>query len=70
MPGDLTPAEFRAAMHRAADLLADYLERVGERPVLPPAAPGDLLRDLPKSPPERPEPLGRILDDFESLVLP
>src|SRR5687767_969031 len=70
MPGDLTPAEFRAAMHRAADLLADYLERVGERPVLPPAAPGDLLRDLPKSPPERPEPLARILDDFESLVLP
>ncbi len=70
MPGDLSPAEFRAAMHRSADLLADYLERVGELPVLPAAAPGDLLRDLPQSPPEHPEPLARILDDFESLVLP
>ncbi|MFL6202213.1 MAG: pyridoxal phosphate-dependent decarboxylase family protein [Thermoanaerobaculia bacterium] len=32
MPGDLPPDQFRWAMHRAADLIADYLEKVGDYP--------------------------------------
>ncbi len=34
-PGDIPAADFRAAMHQAADLVADYLEHVGNYPVLP-----------------------------------
>ena len=69
-PGDIPAAEFRAAMHRAADLVADYLERVGEYPVLPRLKPGDVRALLPAAPPERAEPLGAILDDYRRLIEP
>ena len=69
-PGDIPAADFRRAMHRVADLLADYLENVGEYPVVPRIQPGDVRRALPDSPPERPEPLERILDDYKRLIEP
>jgi aromatic-L-amino-acid decarboxylase len=70
MPGDLPPDQFRSAMHRAADLIADYLERVGDYPVLPPVSPGDVGRALPAAPPEQPEPVDRLLDDYRQLIEP
>jgi aromatic-L-amino-acid decarboxylase len=70
MPGDLPPDEFRRAMHRVADRMADYLEQVGDYPVLPRIAPGDVAAALPLSPPEEPEPLDRVLDDYERLIEP
>jgi aromatic-L-amino-acid decarboxylase len=70
MPGDLPVDDFRRAMHRAADLLADYLEGVGDLPVLPPVAPGDVARSLPEAPPDAPEPLDRLLDDYKRLIEP
>jgi aromatic-L-amino-acid decarboxylase len=70
MPGDLPSDELRRAMHRAADLVADYLATVEERPVLPRVAPGDVARALPAAPPESPEPLDAILDDYRSLIEP
>ncbi len=70
MSQDLPTSEFRAAMHRVADLLADYLEGVGDRPVLPPVAPGEVAAALPAAPPERPEPLAALLDDYQRLIEP
>ncbi len=70
MPGDLPPDEFRRAMHRAADLVADYLESVGDYPVLPRVAPGDVRRQLPASAPQAPEAIDAILDDYRSLIEP
>ncbi|HTQ78872.1 MAG TPA: pyridoxal-dependent decarboxylase [Thermoanaerobaculia bacterium] len=70
MPGDLPPDEFRRAMHRVADLVADYLERVGDYPVLPRIAPGEVAAALPAAPPESPEPLERVLDDYQRLIEP
>lgn len=67
---DLTPAEFRAAMHRVADLAADYLEHVAEGPVLPATRPGDVRKLLPASPPTEPEPIERLLADFQRVVVP
>jgi aromatic-L-amino-acid/L-tryptophan decarboxylase len=69
-PGDIPAAEFRRAMHRAADLAADYLEHVGDYPVIPQMSPGDAGRLLPESPPQEAEPLDRVLDDFRSLIAP
>jgi len=66
----VTPAEFRAAMHRAADLVADYLERVGAYPVLPPVRPGDVRALLPASPPARGEPVDALLDDYRHIIEP
>jgi aromatic-L-amino-acid decarboxylase len=57
-------------MHRVADLLADYLEGVGERPVLPGVAPGEVAAQLPAAPPESPQPLDVLLDDYQRLIEP
>jgi aromatic-L-amino-acid decarboxylase len=67
---DLPPDEFRAAMHRVADLVADYLEGVGDRPVLPAVSPGDVKRVLPSAPPAEAEPVETILDDYLRVIEP
>jgi len=68
--GDLAPDELRAALHRAADLAADYLEGVGDYPVLPRVGPGEVARGLPPSPPVEAEPLDTILDDYKRWIEP
>jgi aromatic-L-amino-acid decarboxylase len=68
--GDLPIPVFREAMHRVADLTADYLEGVGEYPVLPAIRPGELKRALPSAPPVNAETIGSILDDYEKLIEP
>jgi aromatic-L-amino-acid decarboxylase len=70
MSRDLPADEFRAAMHRVADLVADYLEGVGERPVLPPVRPGEVTALLPAAAPEAPEPLDAVLDDYLRVIEP
>lgn len=69
-PGDIPADTFRAAMHRVADLVADYLENVHRYPVVPRIQPGDVRRALPATPPEQPEPLDRILEDYQRLIEP
>lgn len=62
--------ELRAALKRAADWVADYLDGVRERPVLSRSKPGELRAALPERAPEEGEPLAAIFDDFERLLLP
>jgi aromatic-L-amino-acid decarboxylase len=69
-PGDMSPEAFRAALHRVADLVADYLANLRDYPVLPRLQPGDLRRLLPPAPPETAEPLDRILSDYKRLIEP
>lgn len=69
-PGDIPADEFRRAMHQAADLVADYLENVGNYPVMPPIAPGDVRKQLPLEPPEEPESLDAILTDYKRIIEP
>ncbi|HET9754869.1 MAG TPA: pyridoxal-dependent decarboxylase, partial [Candidatus Limnocylindrales bacterium] len=68
--GDMDAAEFRATAHAAVDLMADYLESVGSRPVLPAIEPGSLGGLFPSGAPEEPEPLQAILADYERLIEP
>ncbi len=67
---DMAPATFRAAAHQVVDLMADYLETVEDRAVFPPIAPGSLRPLFPASPPEEPEALAAILDDYQRLIEP
>jgi len=69
-PGDLPLTEFRQAMHRVADIAAEYLQQVQEYRVVPAIAPGDVRRRLPPGPPEQPAPLAAILDDYRTLIEP
>jgi aromatic-L-amino-acid decarboxylase len=68
--GDLPPDEFRRSMHRVADIVADYLEHVGDYPVLPRIHPGDVRAALAPVPPRDPEPLDAVLDDYKRLIEP
>ena len=61
-------SEFERWSREAAAWSARYLEGVAERPVRAQVAPGDLLAALPEAAPEGPEPMERILADFERLV--
>lgn len=49
----MTPEEFRVLGREMVDFIADYWQNVEQQPVLSRAAPGDLLRALPLSPPRR-----------------
>jgi aromatic-L-amino-acid decarboxylase len=68
--GDMDATAFRRAAHEVADLMADYLATVEQRPVLPPVAPGQIRAQLPVAAPAAPEPLGRILADYRALIEP
>ena len=68
--GDMAPEEFRAAAHKVADQVADYLERVESYRVVPDVEPGEIRSRLPESPPAGPEPFERILEDYAGLIEP
>ncbi len=68
--GDMDVEDFRAAAHAAVDIMADYLEGVADRPVMPQVEPGSLRSLFPAAPPEAPEPIETILDDYRRLFEP
>jgi aromatic-L-amino-acid/L-tryptophan decarboxylase len=70
MSFDMSPEEFRRAGHEVVDWIADYLANIREYPVLPFRQPGDLVDVLPKSGPDRGEPMERILADFREQIVP
>lgn len=57
-------------MHRAADLIADYLEQAEDYPVLPDVEPGEVARQVPADPPAEGEALESILDDYKRFIEP
>jgi aromatic-L-amino-acid decarboxylase len=67
---DMEGTAFRAAAHAVVDVMADYLETVGSRPVFPPVEPGSLRPLFPATPPEAPEPIDAILADYGRLIEP
>ena len=68
--GDMDPASFRAAAHEAVDIMADYLETLRDRAVLPAIEPGSLRPLFPAHAPESPEPMSDILADYRRLIEP
>lgn len=68
--GDFPADELRAALHRVADMMADYLAGVAENRVVPAIQPGEVRASLPAHAPVSPESLDRILDDYKKLIEP
>src|SRR5207302_10769517 len=64
------PVSFRDDGYAAVDWAADYLEHVGDLPVLAQVAPGELSSQLPESPPEEGEPFANVLRDLDELIVP
>jgi aromatic-L-amino-acid decarboxylase len=68
--GDLPEAEFRALLHRAADIAADYLDVVETYPVLARTRPGEVADALPATAPETGEPWEQVLRDTRAILEP
>ncbi len=67
---DLDAEAVRAALHAVADVMADYAAGIDRYPVFPPVEPGSLAPTFPAAPPEAPESLATILDDYRALIEP
>ena len=68
--GDLDPEEFRRRGHEMVDWITSFLAAPERHPVLARVKPGDVRGALPVAAPDDPEPLDRILADFERVLLP
>ena len=66
----MTPEEFRAHGHRFVDWMADYMTEVERLPVRAQTPPGAIADALPAAPPEDPEPLEAVFEDFRRIVMP
>ena len=66
----MSPEEFRRFAHRVVDWIADYRAGVASRHVQTSVRPGELLAQLPASPPDEPESFDAVLADMDRLVVP
>jgi hypothetical protein len=62
--------EFRENGHAVIDLIAEYLETIGDRPVSPDVRPGDVRARLPEHPPTSPESFDALLNDVREIIIP
>ncbi len=63
-------AEFREFGKAMIDYVADYLDGIRTRPVLPSVRPGYLAPLVPEEAPERPETWQQVMADLERVVMP
>ena len=68
--GDMATGEFRRAARDVADRVADYLEQLESYDVLPKIEPGEVRARLGATPPEKPESMQSILEDFADIIQP
>ena len=66
----MTPDEFRRIGYQMIDLIADYLETVEDRRIVPDIDPGDVRAMLPEHPPTEPETWDAVMADIDRVVLP
>jgi aromatic-L-amino-acid decarboxylase len=66
----ISASDFRKHAHEFVDWMADYLEGVEEYPVKSQVKPGDIIKQLADSPPEKGEPIQKIFRDFQEIILP
>lgn len=62
--------EFRQYAHRFVDWMADYYKNIEKYPVKSMVKPGEILNQLPDTPPQKGETMDQIFEDFKSIILP
>src|SRR5262249_57047794 len=67
---DMTGEDFRKYGYQVVDWIANYLDHVGEMPVLSQIAPGDIKRHQPDHAPDRGESMDELLADVDRIILP
>jgi aromatic-L-amino-acid decarboxylase len=62
--------EFRKQAHLFVDWMADYLEGIDKLPVKSAVSPGDIYKNIPGFPPDKPESMDIVFRDFQKIILP
>ena len=62
--------EFRKRGHELVDWMADYFSTIESHPVKPDVRPGEIIAQLPPSPPETSECFDVIFSDFQNVIMP
>jgi aromatic-L-amino-acid decarboxylase len=68
--GDIPADDFRKHLHELADWIADYREKIAERPIAPNAKPGAVLAQLEAAPPELGASFDQIFADIDRIIVP
>lgn len=66
----MTSAEFRRRGRQMIDYIADYMDNVHNRRVVPSIEPGYLRELIPLSPPHQAEEFDKVMQDFENYIMP
>ena len=62
--------EFKRFGYKFVDWVADYLNEAGKYPVCVPLKPGQIRNQLPHQAPQKGEPMEKIFQDFQKIILP
>src|SRR5712691_6118090 len=68
--GDVAPEIFRKQLHQLADWIADYREKIEERPIAPNVQPGEIISQLDRDPPEIGTSFDKIFADIDRVIVP
>lgn len=66
----LDKKSFREEAHKLVDWMADFYENITDYPVKSQSKPGEILSQLPATPPTKGESFSQVFKDFESIILP
>lgn len=66
----MPPDEFRQHAVQAVEWVTEFLEQSEATRVFPSIRPGDIAAAIPGAPPEGPEPMEALLEDFRSIIVP
>ena len=67
---DSSTSDFRESGHRLIDWIADFFDRIDQRPVLPDVQPGEIERRFAAHASEDGKPYDALLGEFEEKILP
>jgi aromatic-L-amino-acid decarboxylase len=62
--------EFKNRAHELVDWMCNYFENIEQYPVKSMAVPGQIIKQVPLSPPEEGESFDAIFKDFQKIILP
>ena len=68
--GDTPPKEFRRQAREIADWIADYREKIAQRPIAPNVQPGQIIARLDRNPPENGTSFDEIFAQIDRVIVP
>lgn len=66
---DMPSDEFRKSGYKLVDWITDYLKEIEKYPPLSQVNPGDILKRIPQSPPQKGEDIENVLNDVDKILI-